>query len=383
VFARLRRFLPFGSAECALLIASLASFGIACCSEQAASHNAARGASALQPDDNEAPLRGLPEPALRGETFRRGVVIGPLAASDDEQAFRRRYSRQLDRAVAIGATDVTLVVRWMQPDLRAIECAPYDSVHDDVLTWLVDQAKRRKLRVGLSPELAIEKAQGEHAQRALKPSSWERWWWSYRRLALHYARVSAMRKVSQLTIGTELTSTEGQTDRWRALIKEIRKIYKGKLTYVASAESFDKVAFWDALDVLSIAVEQRDPRSEAQLLDRLSPLRKRLERSAPARELGYQLVEAGCGAAGARSEAMLDAHAEPRVSKRASDEAKRAQPRASENSTLCQRALFQSFGDASHLEGVFVRGESEASAESAGEHSGSEVVRHWYRRSKS
>ncbi|HEY6881165.1 MAG TPA: hypothetical protein VI299_24230, partial [Polyangiales bacterium] len=172
--------------------------------------------------------------------------------------------------------------------------------------------------------------------------------WSYQRIALHYAKVAATRKVAMYAIGCELSSTEGQLDRWRKLIKAVRKIYDGKLTYLAAADSFDKVQFWDGLDVVGIAVDQAEPRSEAQLLELLSPLPKRIGRSSKARDLGYVISEASCGEG----------------------------PRDDARELLCQRALFRSFGEEPRLQGVFVS----PNPERGNTH---DVVSHWFKNSKS
>lgn len=293
----------------------------------------------------------LPEPMRRGETFRRGLVLGPLEAPDDESQFRRTQARLLDRAVALGATDLQLVVRWMQTDVEAVEIAPFETVHDDLLSWVIDQAKRRKLRVLLTLRLAVEN-ESERAVRNLKPASWERWWWSYRRVVLHYARVASMRKVAGYSIGSELGSTEGQTDRWRKLIKEARKIFKGKLTYFASADSFDKIAFWDALDVVGISVDQDKPRDAEQLRARLEPLTKKLARSSKVKDRGYVIAEHGCGTGTPNAQHEL----------------------------MCQSALYKSFGDQSQLQGVYVRPAPER--ESAAARSAADVMKHWYRKSR-
>jgi hypothetical protein len=298
---------------------------------------------------------------VRGETFRRGIVLGPLEAPEDEEEFKRAQLAQLDRAVSLGATDLQLVVRWLLTDLRATEIAPYDSVHDDLLTWVIDQAKRRNLRVLLTPRLAVENENERGAQK-LKPENWEYWWWSYRRIALHYARVAATRKLSMYAIGSELSSTEGQTDRWRTLIKEVRKIYKGKLTYMATAENFERVGFWDALDLVGVSVDQEKPRGEEQLVERLSLLTKKLARSPKVQAHGYLIAELGCGSGAPDAEREL----------------------------LCQRALYQSFRDQSELQGVYVRAASDGPRPTRAAdddddvteaRSAAEVVRHWYRNS--
>lgn len=279
----------------------------------------------------------------RADSFGRGIVLGPLLAPEDEASFKREQSSRLDEAARLGATDLQLLVLWRQADERALEVFPYDSLHDDLLTWVVEQAKRRKLRVWLAPALGIEDGERTRPIRQLRPSSWERWWWSYRRFALHYARFAATRKIPMLAVGSALRGSEDQAARWRALIADVRKIYKGKLTYVASSDAFEQVGFWDALDTIGLQLGQ-----DASPPEEPAALAKQLAASKPARERGYFLSE-GSGADGVE-----------RVRAR-------------------QRALFESFRDDASLQGVYLispLGDADPRA-------ASEVVRHWYRKSKS
>ena len=40
--------------------------------------------------------------------------------------------------------------------------------------------------------------------------------------------------------------------RWRALITDVREVYRGPLTYAANFDQYQAVGFWDALDVMGI-----------------------------------------------------------------------------------------------------------------------------------
>lgn len=329
------------------------------CSEQSV-QTPRSGGPELPSASARKPLLGLPAPSARGAPFRRGIVLGPLRAPEDEPgaaAFKREHARQLDHAVALGATDVQLLVRWYQVDARSTEIYPYDSVHDDLLSWLLKQAQRRKLRVFLSPVLALARGDDTRTRGELAPRGWESWWWSYRRVVLHYARVSARHKLALYSVGAGLTSTERQTASWRKLIRDVRKIYKkGQLTYLASAESFHEIAFWDALDVLSIDLAQPSARSEEPLLEWLTALRERLEGFSKSRALGYLISES-------RSDAGSD----------------------EEGALREQRALFQSFREDALLRGVYVRGAlpEAASGKSAPAPGGAAaIVHHWYSKSK-
>jgi hypothetical protein len=312
-------------------------------------------------------MGGLPKPLTRGDTFRRGLVLGPLETPENDEHFKRRYGQLLDRAVTMGVTDLQLVVRWLQVDYTALEMAPFESVHDELLTWLIEGARRRKLRVMLAPRLEVE-LEGTHSGRALKPSNWEHWWWSYRRVALHYAKVAATRRVATYAIGSELSSTEAQGERWRKLIKEVRKIYKGELTYLAAPESVEHVPFWDALDVVGVLIDQAQPRNEEQLAERLAPLIKRLRRTPKLEERGYVVSEQACGKGDSEPAREL----------------------------LCQYALFQGFRDEPQLGGMYVLPPAELSLPKSDNRapagskppdapavSATDLITHWFKKSRS
>lgn len=227
----------------------------------------------------------LPAPRARDTAFRRGVTLGPLLAAESPEAFKRAQLGRLARALALGATDVRLVVRWTQTRPDAVELAPFDSLDDKLLGWLIAASRQRKLRVWLVPTVAVESAEGELPAAHVAPRSWDRWWWSYRRFVLHYAQLAGARRVPLLAVGSGLTSTEADSERWRALIRDVRKAYAGELTYVASSESVDKVAFWHDLDLIGVALAPGAASSDAAL----APLPDRIEAAEPARE--FLLVE--------------------------------------------------------------------------------------------
>ena len=83
---------------------------------------------------------------------------------------------------------------------------------------------------------------------------WNTWFDVYRNAMLHYATMAELTNVDLLCIGTELrTSIKNQPDLWIELIKDIRKIYSGKITYAANwYDEYEHVAFWKHLDYIGI-----------------------------------------------------------------------------------------------------------------------------------
>ncbi len=76
---------------------------------------------------------------------------------------------------------------------------------------------------------------------------------SYSLFILTYAKVAQQIKAEVLCIGTELEKFVMQRPKyWQSLIKEIKRIYKGKLTYAANWDEFKRVSFWGDLDFIGI-----------------------------------------------------------------------------------------------------------------------------------
>ncbi len=90
----------------------------------------------------------------------------------------------------------------------------------------------------------------------LKPNSEENWVIlenSYRDYILTYAKAAEELQAEMLCIGTELEQfVLKRPNYWQALIKEIREIYKGKLTYAANWDEFKRVTFWGELDYIGL-----------------------------------------------------------------------------------------------------------------------------------
>jgi hypothetical protein len=90
----------------------------------------------------------------------------------------------------------------------------------------------------------------------LKPDSEENWLLletSYKDYILTYAKAAEELNAEMLCIGTELEQfVIARPNFWKKLIREIRTVYKGKLTYAANWDEFKRITFWDKLDFIGI-----------------------------------------------------------------------------------------------------------------------------------
>jgi hypothetical protein len=126
---------------------------------------------------------------------------------------------------------------------------------DEGLETTARLARERHIRTLLKPHIWLAARDGTwRGEIAMADeAAWTRWFESYRAFLLHYARLAEHTGMEALCIGTELHGTLGREADWRRLIREVRKVYRGRLTYAANwNREFAEVPFWDALDFIGI-----------------------------------------------------------------------------------------------------------------------------------
>lgn len=79
---------------------------------------------------------------------------------------------------------------------------------------------------------------------------WDRFFTTYEKWIVAVAK--ACKGADGFVVGTELDKTIKFTDRWRKIIKSVRAVTKAPLTYAANWSDYQKVEFWDDLDVIGI-----------------------------------------------------------------------------------------------------------------------------------
>ena len=116
------------------------------------------------------------------------------------------------------------------------------------------QALHKKgLSVMLKPQLWVSRGTYTGEVEMNSEGDWKKLEANYRIFVRTFAELARDEKVEMLCIGTEMTLfTQKRPDFWRELIKEIRGIYDGKLTYAANWDEYTSVVFWDDLDYIGV-----------------------------------------------------------------------------------------------------------------------------------
>jgi hypothetical protein len=156
-------------------------------------------------------------------------------------------------------------VNWISQTPFAFQRDPYSSTiktnftsdrvwwgeSDEGIAITTELARKAGIKTILKPHIWVSKSwPGAIAMKS--DTAWQRWFRLYQGFILHYAELAEKNKIDILCIGTELHLTLREKE-WRAIIANIRKVYKGKLTYAANFhQEYEQVMFWDALDYIGI-----------------------------------------------------------------------------------------------------------------------------------
>ncbi|MBK8481367.1 MAG: hypothetical protein IPL40_09370 [Proteobacteria bacterium] len=234
-------------------------------------------------------------------SFLRGVALGHTG-----NASRAVLRRRLGEIKALGASHVSLTVVWSMRDVRQNRLAPRPgrTPSDAELRWLMAQARALGLELMVFPIVEVERRKPLEWRGTLRPDDWRRWWLSYRRFILHYARLSARGQADVYCVGSELVSTEGQRGRWAELIAEVRQVFRGALLYSANWDHYAPVGHWDLVDMVGLtAYHQLTPRRDAseqellaswgRLRDDLVAWARRERRRIVFTEVGYPSIDGG------------------------------------------------------------------------------------------
>ncbi len=114
-------------------------------------------------------------------------------------------------------------------------------------------AQEEGLKVMLKPQVWVS-GQGWPGDYDLKDEDkWKKWERNYTTYIMAYANVAKEYDVELYCIGTEYRKSAAQRpEYWRGLIKKVREVYKGEITYAANWDNYHNVKFWDDLDYIGV-----------------------------------------------------------------------------------------------------------------------------------
>ncbi len=127
----------------------------------------------------------------------------------------------------------------------------------------IQMLKKNGVAVMVKPQLWVSRGAFTGTISMATQEDWQQLERSYEQFILAYAQLAQETNVPIFCIGTELEQfVAHRPTYWTALIKKIRAVYTGKLTYAANWDEYKRTPFWKELDY--IGIDAYFPLSEAK-----------------------------------------------------------------------------------------------------------------------
>ena len=109
------------------------------------------------------------------------------------------------------------------------------------------------IKIMIKPHIWVSRGEFTGYIKMETEDEWKKLETSYSSFILEYADLAQEINAEVLCIGTELEQfVANRPDYWNTLIIEIKKKYKGKLTYAANWDEFKRTSFWRQLDYIGV-----------------------------------------------------------------------------------------------------------------------------------
>ena len=167
----------------------------------------------------------------------------------------------------------------------------------------IELLKKNGVKIMLKPQIWVWRGEFTGDITMKTEEDWEMLETAYTDFALTYAKLAEQTKSEIYCIGTELEEfVKHRPEYWKELINQIRKVYKGKLTYAANWDEYPRTPFWEALDYVGVDAyfplsEARNPSQEEMTQgwkkwkDKMAQISSELEKPILFTEFGYRSMD--------------------------------------------------------------------------------------------
>ena len=117
----------------------------------------------------------------------------------------------------------------------------------------INVLQKSSLQVMLKPQIWVW--HGEFTGHIKMPNevAWLELEQTYSQFILDFAKLAQEKQVALFCIGTELEQfIVHRPEFWQELIKNIRAVYSGELTYAANWDEYKRIPFWNDLDYIGV-----------------------------------------------------------------------------------------------------------------------------------
>ncbi|MDY2628961.1 MAG: 1,4-beta-xylanase [Lachnospiraceae bacterium] len=189
--------------------------------------------------------------------YIKGITFMPFAHRGyfEKEEVRKSLLVMQERT---GADTVILAPAGVQktPQSTEISWMTENTVTDTELCSLIEYAKNTGLRVILKPTVnclnGVWRAFINFFDEDVPcEPKWSDWFRSHTEFQLHYAQIAEDTQCDMFITGCEMVMSERREVEWRELIRRVKSVYHGPVSYNTDKYQEHNVKWWDCVDVIS------------------------------------------------------------------------------------------------------------------------------------
>jgi len=172
------------------------------------------------------------------------------------------------------------------------------SENDAAVTGSFIHAKTLGMQTLLKPQIYFPGAWPGEVKME-NEEDWEQWFQYYRQWITHYAMLASLHEMDALCVGVEFVhTTQTHPEKWSELIRDLRKLYAGPITYAANwGIEAEKLAFGSELDFIGVncyyPLSKKEAASQDDLREGFEKIKTRLKAISEQHNRPVVLTEVG------------------------------------------------------------------------------------------
>ncbi len=209
------------------------------------------------PEEDEPPATPTPNPAGTACAMSFDHIWSGGATSG---GYSQQSAQSIEELHRLGIRSVAIMPTGWMKTLHSVKIEDHpDRFLDTNVTQMRRDARAAKLlgmKVMIKPHILVGSGKWvANADPDEDLGGWGAWFASYETFITFWARFAEQVGADYFCAGTELRSSVlDQPQRWRAMLNRVRRHFTGKWTYSAHFDTPEKVAFWNRLDMVGVAM---------------------------------------------------------------------------------------------------------------------------------
>lgn len=191
-------------------------------------------------------------------TWQKAVNIQPRSNTDFSSP---SFNLSVDKAVSTGVNYIILIIPITQSSIYSTDVqADSSTPTDQSLTSAAAYIHSKGVNVAYSLHANTRDGQW---RALINPSDRTSWFRNYGNQLTHFATLAQSNRVEEVVVGTEMSSmtipsiNSTNTTNWQTMIKSVRGVYNGLITYSSQHEGYmsdgQVLEFWPQLDFIGIS----------------------------------------------------------------------------------------------------------------------------------